>query len=326
MGTTGRPTLRMLREDLTSDWDRVEDKRAVDSGDLARVPPVPGLGHPLVQYFTRLSRDGDVTQENISGLKDPPWWKVKSGRWRGAAWEDPHTRQVWLCAAGLRREGERDDFYRRFMHRANTAGASLLPTDEDRRLLRREQLDATMQSWASQVSVLTVTALRSAVGSPGVAQAFTVPTLNGHDPLIEVDIEVDDADSCYEIFVTTRVADWSQQRLAGQAELIMLCAICPIEQRWDTSPTRQGQRYSVITDRRGLLHMLSDAEQFRGVRRPSIPGPQSHYTPKGDLTRRTIEGSAVQALCGVWFVPRQDHLDREVCGECTLVYQAYPEG
>lgn len=91
------------------------------------VPPITlplcGLNHALVREAQRVPdafEAGGV--ERILALKDHVWFKVKTGRWRGAATRLPaadHTdasAQVraapwWIGSAGFRREGDPADFY-----------------------------------------------------------------------------------------------------------------------------------------------------------------------------------------------------------------------
>ena len=51
-------------------------------------------------------------------------------------------------------------------------------------------------------------------------------------------------------------------------------------------------------------------------------GCHKHWTDDTELTRKSIEGDAVEGLCGVWFVPRQDHNRCEMCPECNARYEA----
>ncbi len=110
MGRT-RPTLRTLREDLK-----------------LPVPPLPGtldtISHPLLAKADEQFADEDTPHERIRAIDDEVLFKVKTGRWRGAAWLDPGAEvPVWLVAAGQREDGSKDDFYAALTTAAQAARA-----------------------------------------------------------------------------------------------------------------------------------------------------------------------------------------------------------
>jgi hypothetical protein len=88
-----RPTKRCLYDDL--------NYTAIPSADT----PLHTLDHPLIKKAQQ------QPTERIVEVDDEVLWKVKVGRWRGAAWTQANER--WLVAAGNREEGSPDDFYQR---------------------------------------------------------------------------------------------------------------------------------------------------------------------------------------------------------------------
>ena len=54
----------------------------------------------------------------------------------------------------------------------------------------------------------------------------------------------------------------------------------------------------------------------------SEPGKESHYIHREHLTWKSFDGKAVRSLCGVRFVPLQDHANMPVCPECTKLYES----
>lgn len=54
------------------------------------------------------------------------------------------------------------------------------------------------------------------------------------------------------------------------------------------------------------------------------PGRYSHYAHRTHLAGSTIEGKAVRAICGVFFVPTQDHEALPICANCQEQYEALP--
>lgn len=91
------------------------------------IPPISeslcGVDHPLIGQAQRLPETHAAGgAERILSLKDRVWFKVKTGRWRGAATRlpdadradaGPAARQApwWLGAGGYRRKGDPTDFY-----------------------------------------------------------------------------------------------------------------------------------------------------------------------------------------------------------------------
>lgn len=94
------------------------------------------VDHDLVNESQRLPRIHEAgAVERIVALDDRVWFKVKTGRWRGAATRltgrDPSvpTNQPadhtwwWLGIGGIRREGDPKDFYRSLAEAARREGS-----------------------------------------------------------------------------------------------------------------------------------------------------------------------------------------------------------
>ena len=56
----------------------------------------------------------------------------------------------------------------------------------------------------------------------------------------------------------------------------------------------------------------------------SEPGHTSHYTHRQHLAGSTINGTAVRALCGAYFVPTQDHETLPCCQTCQTRFKELP--
>lgn len=95
-----RPTLRCLREDL---------RLPVPTAAI----PLDEIDHPILRKAAEQFAARDIPHERIVSIDDVVLFKVKTGRWRGAAFaEEPEDdAQNWLVAAGIREDGSPDDFY-----------------------------------------------------------------------------------------------------------------------------------------------------------------------------------------------------------------------
>ncbi len=64
-------------------------------------------------------------------------------------WVSPDERPpAWLCATGLRRAGDPDDFYRDFMNQVAARGPDYYkPDKDDQRRLKVERADALLMQW-----------------------------------------------------------------------------------------------------------------------------------------------------------------------------------
>ncbi len=359
-----RPTLRLLADELDEDWEERAHRAAAKTPDgKIALPRLHQLKHPVIRHAAEVftgapERTGDIKRESISGLTSPAWWKLKTTQYRGAVLFDKDG-QAWLCATGLRRKGDPDDFYSDFMVQVRHRGPAYYePTREDRKRLRFEQTEALLGDWESALHRLACQALRDAVEGPPAS--FTVPGLRpaaaatttdgadtssaadgadddqqdgggtgaaeGDKPLGRAEIEVvlvpddDDPDQAVAEIVATVTGDRSRGTHLDRAEIVVLAAINPDEQAWDPSYLRDGSRLYACLLTAGDLKALKAAA---GAREPglTVAGSEAHYAHRGRLTESAVEGLAVRAMCGTWFVPRQDAEPLDRCGPCDALYR-----
>jgi hypothetical protein len=316
---TPRPTLRCLREDLRDDWNDVRQQRGLTQLDSC--PPLHALDHPLIRHAVAMFEDGDAqaNRESISGLYDPMWYKLKSGRWRGAVFVDD-TGQAWLCAAGRRYEGESKDFYKSFSGDIGAGGTQhYLPTAEDRKRLRREDAEMRLSVWERALHEQTVGSLQQA--SVEASTSFDLHGLMDQSFILaEVTLEVvrleDGSDSIADIVVTVATRDWGSTAVVARAELVIMAAICPDEESWVAGHTGAEHIYSVTGSTQTIDALIEAAPAADLVPGRTLPGTRSHYTHKVRLTEKYVEGTATRALCGVAFVPRRAPDGLPVCAQC----------
>lgn len=325
-----RPTLRLLREDLTSGWESASAQRAIREGRLADLHPLSELQHPIIAKATDCfgeSADDDNFVGPIGSSTHLPLKEIRQSQWRGGVWEDQETGVRWLVVAGLAKGGheDRDDFYQQ-VGRVDTRGNvdRWLPTHDDVRLLKQETAERIRIQWEleTQRAVLEALSLMHAGGSHRLTIQHPVP---GVGQLASVDMTVepvrDENHLADEILVEIKPdPKFAASNLVWQMTIRILISLEPPEQGWD----RVGDTYTNIgtpgawTDRQATLSQIVQS----GDLAVSEPGSMSHYAHREHLAGTTINGEAVRALCGPFFVPRQDHESLPVCPTCAEKFAA----
>lgn len=340
MARPARPTLRCLFEDLSDGFDDPATRAAVASRKIPSVEDLSNVAHPLIRNVAQVfdgNPESERVRENIGGLTNPKWWKAKSGRWRGAVWEDPDTGQCWLCAAGLRREGETVDFYAAFMREVGATGenaATFLPTKDDRDRLSLELARERRRKWERDVFLTALTTVAAACDEGEVREA-PLPHLREGAPspaTLQVEVErlssggVTEAhEEPAEVRVELRIEDFSDPEVLGVLLVTSSRAVSPHEESWDVVPV-PGLHVltATITEARVRQILVASTLPDEEVEDPGRTEPitHAHYARKNDIARGTIEGEAVVALCGVCFVPRQDYVGLPICSVCEDAYRS----
>ncbi|MBG6122442.1 DUF3039 domain-containing protein [Corynebacterium aquatimens] len=330
-----RPTLRVLRDDISTDWEDPAPRRAIEEHRYEALHPLSDLPHPIIRKAAD-SFGEDPAEDNferpIAGISKLVVQEIKSSQWRGGVWEDPDLGVCWLVVAGLAKGDHLDfeDFYKR-IGRENTATdlSQWLPTNEDLQLLKRETAARLRTEWELEIQRHTLEALRTVHSGGTYSFNVSMP----HDPslhLANVELTVElvrthkennseiDVD---EIFVgITPEKKFSAHQILWVLIIRVLSSISPPEQGWD----RYSTTFSNIGEPGSWTRRVAELELMvkKRVLQPTEPGKESHYTHREHLSKKTIDGKAVRALCGVSFVPLNDHEDRPVCPECNQLYDA----
>ncbi|WP_078290457.1 DUF3039 domain-containing protein [Mycobacterium sp. D16R24] len=329
MAGLARPTLRCLGSDLVDDWGNTSHQRLAGTGvDGGLV--LSALDHPLIRHTVELFTENyeEIRRATISGLSDPKFYKAKTTRWRGAVYVDPNG-QAWLVAGGLRREGDRSDFYKSFCADIAAHGAGkYLPTDEDHDRLRREELDSDFVAWETRVHDATLDALArtegaltvewklySFDGSVAIADfALYVEVLEGAD---------DDPDGYGEIVLQVTTTDWQHQELIKHAEIVAMCAIDCREASWTPGHAGNERIYSICDGGAQIAGIIAAAQDPSNVHPKQVrPSECAHYTHRELLTDQYVNGIPAKALCGKFFVPRQLPDALPMCAECDGIQRS----
>lgn len=319
-----RPTLRVLREDLSTDWESALPQRALADGRLTDLHPLSELPHPLLTKAVD-SFGADAADDNFVGPIATSTrlrlLEIRQSQWRGGVWQDPDSGVCWLVVAGLAKGGhqDRDDFYKR-VERENANGDPQLwlPTEQDIRLLKQETAARLRTEWELEVQSAVLDALRAvqAGGHRRIDVRHPIPE-QGHMARIELTVATvrEEGYEADEVVVTiTPENRYAGSSLLWQLTLRVLISIEPPEQAWD----RLGDSYSNIGEPGTWTKRVDDLTVLvqRAELAVSEPGTTCHYTHREHLAGKTIKGEAVRALCGVYFVPTQDHHSMPGCPLC----------
>lgn len=305
--------------------------RMLAEGLIVELHPLSELPHPIIRKAAS-SFGADPRDDNFVGCIASATvlrlLEIKQSQWRGGVWEDPSTGVCWLVVAGLAKGNhqDHDDFYQR-VGSENSSGdlSHWLPSEADIRLLTQETAARLRTQWELDVQASVLGALRI-IESGGRRRIDVSHPVPGRGSLAIVDVSItpvrDPDYEADEILVEVRPArpEYAGSALLWQLTLRALISIDPPEQGWD----RFGDSYSNIGEPGAwATRVLSLAELVeRNELATSQPGLNSHYAHREHLAGQTINGEAVRALCGIYFVPTQDH---ESLPRCPLCQERFDE-
>lgn len=323
-----RPTIRVLRDDLGSGWDDPGPRRALLEGNLRALHPLGELPHPIIAKARDCFGD-DPTDDHhagtIASARSLKLLEVKAGQWRGGVWVSEDG-ICWLVAAGLAKgdHEDRDDFYQQLARHEDQGNlGALVPEQVDLQLWKREVAAARLAAWELSVQTLVMDELESihAGGQSTIEVLHPFDhVLPEHDQLLaDVEIHINPVrEADYEsddVVVTVSTPDrWAGTDLVWTLTTRVLITLSPPEQGWD----RLGDTFSNIAEPGSFGARYSNLKALTsdGQLAESELGAHAHRIHKRDLMERTVDGRAVRALCGAFFVPRQDHESLSECETC----------
>jgi len=326
-----RPTIRVLREDLADGWNDRYPLRAISNGAFSELHPLPELPHPIILKAAE-SLGKDEENDNYAGFiassTKLKLMEVKANQWRGAVWHDTDDDSHWLVAAGLAKgdHQDHDDFYERVKRVDKSESiTSWLPTDADRRLLKREEVAESLLEWELGIQAALLEALRAALAGSISKGSIWHPTSGAKivDFKLEIvhftqpDYHVDEVEFDFNPEKTFAGSD-----ILWQATTRALTTLNPPWQDWD----RDRDTYMNILEPGLMTRRAAELETLVSMRElaESKPGEISHYTHRKHIADSVIDGKAMRALCGVFFVPLQDPEQFPVCPNCDDVIDRYP--
>ncbi len=291
-----------------------------DHAVTARLRRHPGPRHLPAGAGAAATADGltlgalpdEVVQDVDDLLTKLRFLEIKTAQWRGGVWEDRVTGVHWLLVAGLAKgeHQDHDDFYMR-VRRENDVGGlhRWLPTSEDQRLLRQETAARFLTAWELAVQRQMLDALREI--QSGGSTRIDIPHPRSDEgrlarltlivtPVREPGYEADEIE-----LEVVPLAAYAGSSLSWQLTVRALISLSPPEQGWD----RCKNSYTNIAEPGAWTICVAELEKIVTAHElaESEPGRHSHYTHREHLAGNTIEGHAVRALCGAFFVPTQNH-------------------
>jgi hypothetical protein len=329
----GRPTLRVLQDDLRDGWESPHARPRAGAEGLDPLSPLSELRHPIIRKAVESFGDDPAHDTYVGRVRSSTSFvmlEIKSGQWRGGVWVDPDTGVCWLVAAGLAKGNhtDRDDFYER-VKRADESGeiGRWLPTDDDRRQLKRETAASFMTNWELDIQQRVLEALR-AISNKGTT-TFALPHPAGptrqFGECTLTMTQADETDFKHEEVVVEvdLVNEFRASGLGWQATVRVLIAISPPETGWD----RVGDTYSTIGEIGSLALRVDQLQAIMdcGEIAQSHPNDRAHYAHRRNLALSSVVGLGVRSLCGVFFVPHKDHESLPKCEVCEERYLALPE-
>ncbi|MDR2566089.1 MAG: DUF3039 domain-containing protein [Bifidobacteriaceae bacterium] len=327
-----RPTIRVLADDLTADWESPHARRVLEQGSYQELHPLSELKHPIIakarETFGSDPANDNATHGYVKSSTTLPLWEIRASQWRGGVWEDRRTGVRWLVVAGLAKgmHQDHDDFYQQ-VEREEASGdpKRWLPTDLDVRLLRQESAARLLTEWDLAVQAQMLEALRVVQGGGSTRVMIKHPFAgfaqlprNGDLALLVLSVEFqrepDYQSDDIILEVVPAQSSYKGTELIWKLTIRALVSLNPPEQAWD----RYQDTYATIAEPGTWAARVRELEKLVADNELAVsePGILSHYAHREHLAGATIEGRAVRGLCGVFFVPTQDHESMPVCPEC----------
>jgi Protein of unknown function (DUF3039) len=153
----------------------------------------------------------------------------------------------------------------------------------------------------------------------GLVAPMTIPHPLGTSSMGQLEVTYTSYDDREDLVVEFFLADnYRAGDLDWSATTRFLSAHWPPEQDWDRAQDSFPSSSILIRAPNILQNLQSQNRQRHLI--SGQRGESSHYTPEEHLTDRTIQGSSVRSLCGVFFVPMQDHEKLPKCPSCSSIH------
>lgn len=317
--STARPTLQVLRS-LHDGWQDKFQQRAVQDGRYDCLHPFAALRHPILRKCAQElssdpARDGEKRTIKVSGALH--LLEIRSSQWRAGVWTDGDGVR-WIVATGLAKGGhdDHDDFYRTLeLCCSETGRQSLLPTSQDVHLLKLETAALVRTRWELDIQRTVADMLRRVGDTPSVELSIRHPVKDCD--FARVRLTVATAEDVEDYVVQVKDLERPGSPLAQLLERRILVSISRPVQAWDVA---HGV-YSAMEEPGHLLVQIASLDTAIDADELLLPdlGNQAHRVHRRHVGDASINGNALRALCGVFFVPTQDAERLEECPQCQRV-------
>ncbi len=313
-----RPTVAVLHE-LKDGWPRPGVRRQIEQEHWEELRPLAELNHPIL-VKAREVMGSDPKQDHPRGriecTGDLALAEIRSGQWRAGVWTDGEGVR-WVVATGLAKGGHQDDddLYKVLERVCSTPAGreGLKPTGVDRRLLKSETAAMVMTRWELDVQSVCADLLRVALGK-GAHQLPMPDPVPGRPPMAEVRLTFAIEDGVEDFVVEILKPSRAGSALAWKLERRVLVSVAPPYQDWDVAGGIYSAMEAVGHGERQLT-TLSDAAA-RGELLSVDVGQVAHRVHRRHIGGSLVDGVAVRALCGVFFVATQNPEQLAECPHC----------
>lgn len=332
-----RPTIRCLMDELATSVESPEQRAALSSRKIADLGPASlyCIEHPLLAKASDLlcgRNRNELLEHQISSVTDNVWYRVKLGQFRGAAWIGDDG-EVWLCAVGLRKAGDRDDFYEQFQRQCVNGSDIFLPNETDK---RRQRLETVWGADDKRIALLRFRVIQAVVLAvrDSTTQSTLLPTsvdpeslASREGAMLKVTVTVSGDDSPDELTLSIEVSDYKGNRpddvvLEVQRSIPGL----PLNE-WEVVPAigeHSTPCWYTFIDASWVNRLLEELgrlglEEFAQSPPDLTDGPNgfAHFVVSSGLTEALVDSIAVRAMCKRSFVPGNDPDSRPLCPECA---------
>lgn len=335
-----RPTLRLLDELNRSGHFGSEVSEAIGKSQFKRLGPITALDHPIISRATRIGSEefedsGTLAWRNRikcvsqTGIKSP-WFEIRADQWRGAVVDPKNDGSYWLVAAGLRREGDTDNFYDVLARMTKQDLESYLPSSLDENLMKLQSLEAATSACKQKVLSALLNTLSSVDLNLDLSSSSSELEMPACYSSMGVRVDVDRVDTEALITIQIEMENFDESRVRGELLRLLQSPIEREMERWDASSSTNPRRLIYFTtipltrlEQLVNSSRLAGGADTRTDAHTRLGISHSHFTKKSSLVDATVFGLAVRAICGQWFVPSQDPTDMPSCEGCKTAYADY---
>lgn len=323
-----RPTVRALKilpPDTFRDREQQELLRRRKFEDL----DLDALNHPLLEDANlRVVKMKNATRhESASAAAGQPVWEVRShagAAWRGAVVNDEHG-DPWLVHV------DRHDRFHQTVAEVLASGGSenWMPRPIDFKLRDRQEAREAYLRWEASVYEGLVNGVAGVLGSSDARMSVDLPTSGENwaataTVSIEVDpVVVDNAGAVEHDALLQVIISFAQPEKDGLRRVIAraIALMQPDQSRIGDPayfPGGQSIRYDMQVSYSRIISLVASSdirEEADIALRQCLTPTKLHYARAAYIAEGAVQGKAVRAVCGAWFVPSCDE-GLPICPSC----------